>query len=188
MSHRIIIGLTICFSLLGVGWAQEQSNPEPFYVIRSGDLLDIFVWKEPELSRKVLVRPDGRISFPLVQDLEASGLTPIELKTKMETQLAEYLAAPNVTVIVDQINNYTIYVTGKVNGPSGLTLPRPINVLQAIAMVGGFAEFADEGDIKIIRAYGDDYVYLEFNYKDVIKGKKTEQNIILRSGDVVVVP
>jgi polysaccharide export outer membrane protein len=151
-------------------------------------MLDVFVWKEPELSRKVLVRPDGRISFPLIQDLEASGLTPIELKEKIESMLGEFLASPNVTVIVDQINNYTIYVTGKVNGPQGLTLPKPVNVLQAIALVGGFAEFADEGDIKIIRAYGDEYVYLDFNYKDVIKGKRTEQNIVLRSGDVVVVP
>lgn len=181
--------ISLClFFVFGTGLAQDQPELEPFYVIRSGDVLDIFVWKEPELSRKVLVRPDGRISFPLIQDLEASGMTPIELKEKIESMLGEFLASPNVTVIVDQINNYTIYVTGKVNGPQGLTLPKPVNVLQAIALVGGFAEFADEGDIKIIRAYGDEYVYLDFNYKDVIKGKRTEQNIVLRSGDVVVVP
>ena len=141
-----------------------------------------------EQGFQVTLLNSKRNFFPLIQDLEASGLTPIELKEKIESLLEEYLASPNVTVIVDQINNYTIYVTGKVNGPQGLTLPRPVNVLQAIALVGGFAEFADEGDIKIIRAYDDDYVYLDFNYKDVIKGKNTEQNIILRSGDVVVVP
>jgi len=187
MIRRFTIGLLMTL-MFGVGYSQEEAEPVPYYVIRPGDLLDIFVWKEPELSRKVLVRPDGRISFPLVQDLGASGLTPVELKEKIESLLTEFLASPNVTVIVDQINNYTIYVTGKVNGPQGFTLPRPVNVLQAISLAGGFAEFADEGDIKIIRAYGDDYIYLDFNYKDVIKGKKTEQNIILRSGDVVVVP
>jgi polysaccharide export outer membrane protein len=168
--------------------AQEPADEAPLYVIEPNDVLEIFVWKEPDLSRKVLVRPDGRISFPLVQDLQAAGLTPAELKGKVEELLTEYLAAPNVTVIVDAIQHYRIYVTGKVNSPSSFMVEKPITVLQALSLAGGFAEFADEGGIKIVRAYGDNYVYLDFNYKDVIKGKNTEQNIFLRSGDVVVVP
>ncbi len=187
MIRRLASGFVLIL-MFGMGLSQDNIELEPLYVIRPRDVLDIFVWKESDLSRKVLVRPDGRISFPLIQDLVASGLTPIELKEKVESLLLEYISSPNVTVIVDQINSYTIYVTGKVNGPQGFTLPKPINVLQAISLAGGFAEFADEGDIKIIRAYGDEYVYLDFNFKDVIKGKKTNQNIILRSGDVVVVP
>ena len=168
----------------------SQSAPaqEPLYVIQPNDLLEVFVWKEPDLSRQVLVRPDGRISFPLVQDLPAAGLTPGELKTKIEGLLKEYIEAPNVTVIVAEIRNYRIYVTGKVNNPNSFILEKPITVLQALSLAGGFAEFADEGDIKIVRAYGSDYTYLDFNYKDVIKGKNTNQNIVLRSGDVVVVP
>ena len=168
----------------------SQSAPaqEPLYVIQPNDLLEVFVWKEPDLSRQVLVRPDGRISFPLVQDLPAAGLTPGELKTKIEGLLKEYIEAPNVTVIVAEIRNYRIYVTGKVNNPNSFILEKPITVLQALSLAGGFAEFADEGDIKIVRAYGSDYTYLDFNYKDVVKGKNTNQNIVLRSGDVVVVP
>ncbi|MFZ0428088.1 MAG: polysaccharide biosynthesis/export family protein [Acidobacteriota bacterium] len=169
-------------------FSQNPPAQEPLYVIQPNDLLEVFVWKEPDLSRQVLVRPDGRISFPLVQDLPAAGLTPGELKTKIEGLLKEYIEAPNVTVIVAEIRNYRIYVTGKVNNPSSFILEKPITVLQALSLAGGFAEFADEGDIKIVRAYGSDYTYLDFNYKDVVKGKNTNQNIVLRSGDVVVVP
>jgi polysaccharide export outer membrane protein len=168
--------------------AQEPAQEVPLYVIEPNDLLEVFVWKEPDLSRTVLVRPDGRISFPLIQDLQASGLTPAELKGKVEELLKEFIAAPNVTVIVSAIQHYRIYVTGKVNSPSSFMVEKPITVLQALSLAGGFAEFADEGDIKIVRMYGNEYVYLDFNYKDVIKGKNTQQNIVLRSGDVVVVP
>lgn len=168
--------------------AQAAEEPAPLYVIEPNDVLEVFVWKEPDLSRKVLVRPDGRISFPLVQDLQAAGLTPAELKAKVEELLQQYIAAPNVTVIVDAIQHYRIYVTGKVTSPGSFMMEKPLTVLQAISFAGGFAEFADENEIKIVRVYGNDYVYLDFNYKDVIKGKNTSQNIVLRSGDVVVVP
>jgi polysaccharide export outer membrane protein len=182
--------------LLSIGSSFSQETPiqtepgelVPHFVIEANDILEIFVWKEPDLSRKVLVRPDGRISFPLVQDLMAAGLTPGELKGKVETLLAEYLASPNVTVIVDAIQHYRIYVTGKVNNPSSFTVEKPVTVLQALSLAGGFAEFADEDDIKVIRSYGKEYIYLNFDYKDVVKGKSTHQNIFLRSGDVVVVP
>lgn len=167
---------------------QTPAGQEPLYVIQPSDVLEIFVWKEPDLSRQVLVRPDGRISFPLVQDLQAAGLTPGELKAKVEDLLKEYIETPNVTVIVSEIKHYRIYVTGKVNNPSSFVLEKPITVLQALSLAGGFAEFADEGDIKIVRTYGSEYNYMDFNYKDVIKGKNTNQNITLRSGDVVVVP
>jgi polysaccharide export outer membrane protein len=168
--------------------AQTPTGQEPLYVIQPSDMLEVFVWKEPDLSRQVLVRPDGRISFPLIQDLQAGGLTPGDLKAKIEDLLKEYIEAPNVTVIVTQINHYRIYVTGKVHGPASFTLQDPVTVLQALSLAGGFAEFADEGDIKIVRSYGSRYEYLPFNYKDVIKGKNTNQDIVLRSGDVVVVP
>ncbi|HON00641.1 MAG TPA: polysaccharide biosynthesis/export family protein [Acidobacteriota bacterium] len=169
-------------------WAQDSEGPTPLYVIQPSDILEVFVWKEPDLSRRVLVRPDGRISFPLVQDLQAAGLTPAELKEKIEGLLKQFIASPNVTVIVEEIRNYRIYVTGKVNNPGSFTLEKPVTVLQALSLAGGFAEFASESDVKVVRTYGDQYMYLDFNYKDVIKGKNTEQNIVLRSGDVVVVP
>jgi polysaccharide biosynthesis/export protein len=166
----------------------DPVEAEPVFVIQPSDLLEIFVWKEPELSRRVLVRPDGRISFPLIQDLQAAGLTPPQLKVKIEGLLEEYIAAPNVTVIVDSIQHYRIYVTGKVNSPSSFVLEKPITVLQALSLAGGFQEFASESDIKIVRTYETEYVYLPFNYRDVIRGRNTAQNIYLRPGDVVVVP
>ncbi len=172
--------------------ASESDSPlipiQPLYVIQPSDMLEIFVWKEPELSRTVLVRPDGRISFPLIQDLNAAGLTAPELKEKVEELLKDYLETPNVTVIIDAIRNYKFYVTGEVNNPSSFTSEQPVTVLQALAMAGGLRDFADKGGIQVVRTYGREHVYLEFDYRDVIRGRRTQQNIVLRPGDVVVVP
>jgi len=161
---------------------------EASYIIEANDILEVFVWKEPDLSRSVLVRPDGFISFPLVQDLKAAGITPAQLKANLEERLQEFLTAPNVTVIVDQIRHYRIYVTGKVQAPSSFILEKPITVLQAISLAGGIQEFADESEVKIVRPVSQGYSYLDFDYKEVIKGKNLDQNIYLESGDVVVVP
>jgi len=161
---------------------------EASYIIEANDILEVFVWKEPDLSRSVLVRPDGFISFPLVQDLKAAGMTPAQLKANLEERLQEFLTAPNVTVIVDQIRHYRIYVTGKVQAPSSFILEKPITVLQAISLAGGIQEFADESEVKIVRPVSQGYSYLDFDYKEVIKGKNLDQNIYLESGDVVVVP
>jgi len=146
------------------------------------------VWGEPDISRMVQVRPDGRISLPLVQDLLASELTPAELKEQMENRLKEYVDSPNVTVIVEKIQSYKVYVTGEVQKPGGILVEKPITVLQALTLAGGFQEYANESKIRIVRTIGGEHLVFEFNYKDVIKGKKAEENIVLRSGDVVIVP
>jgi polysaccharide export outer membrane protein len=172
--------------------AQDSSaaakRPEPLYVIQPNDLLEIFVWKEPDLTRKVLVRPDGRISFPLVQDLQAAGISPPELKERVEQRLSEFLSEPEVTIIVEAIQSYRIYVVGKVQNPGRIDVEKPVTVLQALAIAGGFQEFADGDDMTVVRTYGNENLVFEFNYGEVIRGKKPEQNITLRSGDVVVVP
>ena len=168
--------------------AASENRPEPLYVIQPNDLLEIFVWKEPELTRKVLVRPDGRISFPLVQDMQASGISPGELKDKIETRLKEYLNAPNVTIIVEAIQSYRIYVVGKVQKPGAIVVEKPVTVLQALALAGGFQDFAKDGEITVIRSLSKENIVFEFNYREVIKGRQPQQNILLRSGDVVVVP
>jgi len=173
------------------GQGGEVNDPipgPPAYVIQPNDLLEIVVWGEPDISRTVLVRPDGRISLPLVQDLQASELTPVELKEHMENRLKEYVDSPNVTVIIQAIQSYKVYVIGKIQNPGGIVVEKPITVLQALTLAGGFQEYADEGDISIVRTIGREHLVFDFNYKDVIKGKKAEQNILLRSGDVVVVP
>ncbi|NWG13270.1 MAG: polysaccharide biosynthesis/export family protein [Acidobacteria bacterium] len=165
-----------------------EARPDPLYVIQPNDVLEIFVWKEPELSRKVLVRPDGRISFPLVQDLKASGISPGELKEKIEERLKAYLTAPNVTIIVEAILSYRVFVVGKVQKPGAVVVEKPISVLQAIALAGGFADYAKESEITVVRNFASETLVFEFNYKDVIKGRNAEQNIYLRNGDVVVIP
>ncbi len=170
------------------GEANDPIPGPPAYVIQPNDLLEIVVWGEPDISRTVLVRPDGRISLPLVQDLQASELTPVELKEHMENRLKEYVDSPNVTVIVQAIQSYKIYVIGKIQNPGGIVVEKAITVLQALTLAGGFQDFANESDISIVRTLGRDHLVFEFNYKDVIKGKKAEQNVMLRSGDVVVVP
>jgi polysaccharide export outer membrane protein len=168
---------------------KTDSTPElPEYIIQPNDLLEIVVWGEPDISRTVLVRPDGRISLPLVQDLLASELTPVELKAQMENRLQEFIDSPNVTVIVTAIQSYKVYVLGKIQSPGGIVVEKPITVLQALTLAGGFQEYADESEISIVRTSGQKHLVFEFNYKDVIKGKKAEQNITLQSGDVVIVP
>lgn len=170
------------------GAVNDPTAGPPVYVIQPNDLLEIVVWGEPDISRTVLVRPDGRISLPLVQDLQASELTPGELKERMENRLKEYVDSPNVTVIVKAIQSYKVYVIGKIQKPGGMFVEKPITVLQALTLAGGFQEYANESKISIVRTSGREHLIFEFNYKDVIKGKKPEENIVLRSGDVVVVP
>jgi polysaccharide export outer membrane protein len=194
--------IALCLGVVSVsGFAQvanrrtpEPSRPAPSaakpaeppsYMIQPNDVLQIFVWKDPTVSRdKVLVRPDGRISLPLVQDLKAAGLTPMQLKESLEQRLAEFINLPNVTVIVDSIQSYEIYVMGKVAGPGPQRSATPLNIMQAIAAAGGFGEFADKGGIVIFR--GDERI--RFNYEDFEKGRNYGQNIVLLSGDVVNVP
>jgi len=194
-SFLLVLALTLLPASAGQNAAQKsagsdalQNRPEPLYVIQANDILEIFVWKEPDLTRKVLVRPDGRISFPLVQDLQASGISPGELKEKIQERLKEYLTAPNVTVIVEAIQSYRVYVVGKVQKPGALLIEKPVSVLQAIALAGGFQDFAKESEITVLRSSGKETIVFDFNYRDVVKGRMPEQNILLRSGDVVVVP
>jgi polysaccharide export outer membrane protein len=161
---------------------------EPLYLIQPNDILQIYVWKDPNLSEKVLVRPDGHISFPLVKDLRAANLTPVQLAQQMEDSLKKYIDVPNVTVIVDAIQSYRVYVTGKVAKPGAISNEKPITVLQAIALAGGFTEFADPTSISIIRGAGEDGQLWKFNYPEVIKGRNFSQNMLLKAGDAVVVP
>jgi polysaccharide biosynthesis/export protein len=166
----------------------SAQRSEPLYIIQPDDMLEIFVWKEPDLTRKVRVRPDGRISFPLIQDLQAAGINPGELKAEVEKKLGDFLNAPSVTVIVENIQGYNVYVLGKVQKPGKYTAEKPVTVLQALALAGGFQDFANKTEITITRTIGKDSTVFKFNYSDVIKGKRVGQNIILKPGDVVVVP
>jgi polysaccharide export outer membrane protein len=181
--------------MLGIASASAAQNLElpralgnPLYTIQPNDILSIFVWKEPNLSGKVTVRPDGRISFPLIQDMQASGMNPGQLKEQIEANLKQYIDAPNVTVIVEAIQSYRVFVTGKVNKAGAIQVEKPITVMQALALAGGTQEFASLAEIVILRNSGEDSTRFVFNYPEVIKGKNFSQNMLLRSGDVVIVP
>ena len=158
-----------------------------FYRIVPGDVLEISVWREEGLNQKVLVRSDGGISFPLVGNVTAGGLTVDQLRAAITAKLAEFLSDPEVNVAVVN-SNQRVYVVGKVNKPGDFPMVNRISVMQALAMAGGLTPFADRGDIAILRRSGTETLRLSFDYGDVADGDELEQNILLQDGDVVVVP
>jgi polysaccharide export outer membrane protein len=165
--------------------AAEEPAP---YRIQPGDLLTISVWKETELQADVIVRPDGGVSFPLAGDLPAAGGTVEDLRSKLEERLLKRMEEPVVTVTVKNPAGSRIYVVGKVNRPGEFALSRPVDVMQAIAMAGGATPFAQINDIRILRRDGKQQVSLRFRYADAERGKDLQKNILLQSGDTVVVP
>lgn len=158
------------------------------YVVGAEDVLGVVFWREAELSGDVTVRPDGRVTLPVIGELQAAGLRPEELKKQIETAAAKYVTEPNVTVVVRTINSRRVFVTGRVTTPGVHLLKGPLTVMQAIALSGGVTEFADAKNIKVLRIVDGKSVTLPFNYKDVVRGRKLEQNILLLPGDTVVVP
>ncbi len=170
------------------GTGEPAFTPAPEYRIGPEDVLEIFVWKEPDLQREVLVRPDGGISFPLAGDLEAAGKTPVEVQEELTRRLQKYIPDAVVTVTVTKVAGYRIFVVGKVTKPGQFVVGRYVNVLQALTLAGGLTPYASENKIKIVRKKGDGEITFPFHYSDVKKGRRLEENILLQSGDVVVVP
>lgn len=168
--------------------AESEAYHDSEYVIGPEDMLEISVWKEDNLKKEVLVRPDGGLSFPLAGDLHAAGKTTDQIQAELVDRLEKYIPEPVVSVSVIKAANYKIYVTGRVNKPGDLAAGRPIDVLQALSMAGGLTPFASEDDIRIIRKVDKRPVSIPFNYTHVRNGRDLEQNILLKSGDVVVVP
>jgi polysaccharide biosynthesis/export protein len=173
-------------SLLAAG-VLHAAEPEP-YRIQPGDVLIVSVWKEQDLQSEVLVRPDGGLSFALVGDLQASGRTVEELRAKVDERLRKFIPDPSVTIAVKQIGGNRVYVLGKVNRPGEFPFSRPIDVMQALSLAGGATSFAALDDIQILRREQGHQTALRFRYSEVEQGRKLEQNILLQSGDTVVVP
>lgn len=171
-----------------VGPASGALLQPPDYRIGPGDILEISVWKDPDLSRSVVVLPDGRIDFPLVGHFVAMGRTTKELQTDMEAKLKRYIPEPILTVIVQQANSMRIYVIGKVNRPGHFQLSGNLNVMQALAMAGGLNTFAKANEIQVFREEGAHTMVYYFAYDKVSSGKKMDQNIVLQRGDIIVVP
>ena len=168
--------------------APAAATTDPAYQIGPEDVLDISVWKEPDVSRVVPVRPDGRISLPLINDVKAAGMSPQELAKTVSEKLRKYLNEPQVTVIVTAINSQRVYVVGEVLRAGAFPLIPGMNVLQALSSAGGFTTFADVKKIYVMRQRDGKLVELQFDYRAVLKGGNREQNIKLEPGDTVVVP
>jgi polysaccharide biosynthesis/export protein len=161
---------------------------DPTYKIGPQDVLRIDVWKEPEISRTAPVRPDGRISLPLLNDVQAAGLTPTQLAANISEGLKKFITNPRGNVVVTEINSRRVYVTGEVIKPGAFPLQPGMTVLQALTSSGGFTQFAKIKGIYVLRTEDGKQVKHPFNYKEVISGKRPELNIELLPGDTIVVP
>jgi len=168
----------------------EQPVPPPSaqYTIGPEDVIKIDVWKEPQLSSSVPVRTDGKISLPLIHDVYVVGLTPLHLQEELTRMLSKYVENPTVSVIIEEINSLKIFVTGNVQQPGVFNVKREVNLLQAIALAGGFTEWANKRNIKIFRKQGASEQVIKINYNKIISGKHPELNIPLQPGDSIVVP
>ena len=174
----------------GADWRANTNvavNPDE-YVVGEADTLHVNVWKEPELSQTVVVRPDGKISLPLVNEMKVSGMTPSQIQQLMTDRLKAYLVAPQVTVTVTEIRSKTVYISGEVLRAGEYPLLTPVTVLQLIARAGGLTTYANRGGIFVLRDADGKQVRHAFNYNDVIRGKNAAENIELKPGDTVVVP
>jgi polysaccharide export outer membrane protein len=161
----------------------------PEYVIGPQDVLGINFWRDADMTGDVTVRPDGRITLPLLGDMQAAGLTPEALTTVIHTAAVKLIADPTITVIVRQINSRKVFITGQVTTPGAHVLTGPLTVMQLISLAGGLTEFAKKKDITVMRTeVTGKQVVLPFNYSDVAKGKNIAQNVVLKPGDTVVVP
>ncbi len=166
--------------------AQDLGAPSD-YVIGADDTLRISVWKEPDLSEILPVRPDGKISMPLLNDIPAAGLTPLQLKDSITEKLKKFIADPRVTVVVTAMNSQRVFVSGEVLHSGPIPLLPHMTVLQALSQAG-FNQFANLKGIYLLRTENGKQEKIPFNYKEVIKGNRPEQNIMLKPGDTVVVP
>jgi len=206
--------LVACLSVSSSLWAQANSEPkittkapsptatlvqsadnsgtkphDDSFVIGNDDLLAVNVWKEPDISRSIPVRSDGRISLPLVGEVQAAGRTPLKLEQEIAEKLKNYIAEPEVTVMVQQINSQRFNVLGQVNRPGTYVLTNSATVLDALAIAGGFRDFAKKKAIYVLRQNPDGtQTRLGFNYKEVIKGQNPAQNVKLQPRDTIVVP
>jgi polysaccharide biosynthesis/export protein len=168
--------------------ASKPATEDPNYVIGAQDILDVSVWKEPDFTRTVPVRPDGKISLPLLNDVQASGLTPSQLAAEVSKSLTKFVTSPQVTIIVTQINSQRVYLLGEVARPGAYTMLPDMTILQALSNAGGCSQYANSKRIYVLREENGKQQKFFFNYKDVISGKRTEQNIKLKAGDTIVVP
>lgn len=202
--HLVFIFLGLLF-LIGSGCATKRkpthsaaenmpegngpalSSSEDF-VLGAEDVIEILVWKNEALSRQVFVRPDGKISLPIIGDLQAAGLTPTQLRDSIKQRLQEYKETPEVSVIVREVNSYAVFVLGEVVHPGKLQLRSKTTLLQALSLSGGFTQYADTNRILLLRREGGGEERIRVRYTDIINGKNPDGNLLLQRGDTILVP
>jgi polysaccharide export outer membrane protein len=169
--------------------SSTQAKPhDNTFVIGNDDVLAINVWKEPDISRSIPVRSDGKISLPLVGEVQAAGLTPLSLEKEIASRLKNYISEPEVTVMVQQVNSQKFNILGQVVKPGSYMVVNSLTVLDAIALAGGFRDFAKQKSIYVLRQGSTGETRIPFNYKEVSQGKNMSQNIKLQPGDTIIVP
>ena len=186
-ASRLAVVLCLIATPYTVSHAVEKSATQ-LYRLQPGDVLQVSVWKEEDLNNAVIVRPDGRINFPLVGEAQASGSSVEELRQLIAEKLEKYIPDPVVSVSIQQLSGNVVYVIGKVNRPGEFPIVRNIDVMQALSMAGGTSTYAALNDIKILRRENGKLRAMSFKYAEVEKGKRLEQNLLLQASDVVVVP
>src|SRR5204863_9078202 len=167
--------------------ATVQPEAPADFVIGPEDDLSIVVWHEPDLTNKATVRPDGKIGIPLLNDIQASGLTPKQLQEQITEDLKKFLSEPQVSIVVQEIHSQIVYITGAIARPGAYPLGRPLTVMELLVRAGGLADFAKSEEIQIVRKEGNKLNRFRFNYKQFAEGKNYQQDIRLRTGDMVIV-
>ncbi len=186
---RTLLVILVCsIFMTNLSHAETENDALPLYLLQPGDVLAVSVWKEEDLTTTVIVRPDGRISYPLVGELKAAGTSVESVRDNIVKGLIKYIPDPVVTVSAQQLAGNRVYVIGKVNRPGELQITRNVDVMQALSMAGGTSTYAALNKIKILRRKNGKLEAIPFEYGDVEKGNNLEQNIVLKAGDVVVVP
>ena len=163
-------------------------SQEETYKIGSGDILEIMTWKEPDFTREVIVRVDGKFTFPLLDDIQAAGRTPIEVKKEIERGLKEFVEDPIVTVSIRSPLSQQFYILGEVANTGEYPLAKDLTILQAFALAGGFTEWASKSEIILLRREGSEEKIIRVNYKNIVKGKELEQNVLIKANDTIIVP
>jgi polysaccharide export outer membrane protein len=166
----------------------QSTLAETKYLLNAGDQLSISVWNEEALQREVIVLPDGMISFPLAGELMAKGTTVTDLQNAITKQLSEYISDPVVSVSVTNVNGNRIHITGKVSSPGSIVMSQPLDFMQALSLAGGLSPYAKEDDIIILRRVNSKQIAIAVDYPELKYGKNLESNILLKSGDVIIIP
>jgi polysaccharide export outer membrane protein len=178
----------VCLVTAGLSLPGRAQQPLPDYTLNPGDQIDVAVWKELELTKTVIVRPDGKFSFPLAGEIQAAGRTIAQVQTEITNKLKTYIPEAVVTAAVKELDGYRVYVIGQVGKPGSFVMNPRLNVLQALTVAGGMTPFAGPNDIIVLRGTGATQHVIPFHYGEVVKGRNLNQNIQLEAGDVVVVP